>query len=84
MTVKNTRSQDVLIFLAESDSPVTTAQVSFALNISVYQAMYCLRQLASYGVQEIHSGKGVPSRWQLCVPVTLTSCPYPNSRAGAH
>ncbi|WP_187394242.1 FaeA/PapI family transcriptional regulator [Aeromonas sobria] len=46
MTVKNTRSQDVLIFLAESDSPVTTAQVSFALNISVYQAMYCLRQLA--------------------------------------
>ncbi|MGL4915630.1 MAG: FaeA/PapI family transcriptional regulator [Aeromonas allosaccharophila] len=64
--LKNTLSKDILVFLTEYDSPVTTAQVSFALNISVYQAIYHLRKLTKYGVREIYSGKGIPSRWQVC------------------
>ncbi|KHA54478.1 hypothetical protein NM74_21795 [Aeromonas hydrophila] len=59
--------RDIVTFLTRQAEPATTADVSKALNISVYTARYHLRCLALAGVvQELNRGKGAKIRWTVC------------------
>ncbi|MFB2904584.1 FaeA/PapI family transcriptional regulator [Aeromonas jandaei] len=57
--------RDILVFLAAQPGPTTTADVSAALNISVYKARYHLRQLVLDAiVQELNHGRGAATYWR--------------------